>query len=94
VRILSLVRVTLAGTALLGLVDSARAAAQGVEPPAAEAEYTIGPADVLQIIVWKEPDLTRDVTVRFDGVVTVHCWATCARQDRRPRSSARRWLTV
>jgi polysaccharide export outer membrane protein len=52
-------------------VDSARAAAQGVEPPAAEPEYTIGPADVLQIIVWKEPDLTRDVTVRFDGVVTV-----------------------
>jgi polysaccharide export outer membrane protein len=33
--------------------------------------YTIGPADVLQIIVWKEPDLTRDVTVRLDGMITV-----------------------
>jgi polysaccharide export outer membrane protein len=35
------------------------------------SEYVIGPADVLQILVWKEPDLSRDVTVRFDGVVTV-----------------------
>ena len=39
--------------------------------PAAPAGYTIGPADVLQIIVWKEPDLTRDVTVRFDGMITL-----------------------
>jgi polysaccharide export outer membrane protein len=39
---------------------------------AAEVQpYTIGPADVLQINVWKEPDLSRDVTVRFDGMVTV-----------------------
>jgi polysaccharide export outer membrane protein len=35
------------------------------------AVYTIGPADVLQIIVWKEPELTRDVTVRFDGMITI-----------------------
>jgi polysaccharide biosynthesis/export protein len=43
------------------------AAARGPSAPG----YTIGPADVLQIIVWKEPDLTRDVTVRFDGMITV-----------------------
>jgi polysaccharide export outer membrane protein len=35
------------------------------------AVYTIGPADVLQIIVWREPELTRDVTVRFDGMITI-----------------------
>ncbi len=44
-------------------------------PPAAARPtstlYTVGPTDVLQIIVWKEPDLTRDVTVRFDGMITV-----------------------
>jgi polysaccharide export outer membrane protein len=32
--------------------------------------YTIGPSDVLRIIVWKEPDLTQDVTVRADGMIT------------------------
>jgi polysaccharide export outer membrane protein len=34
-------------------------------------EYRIGPADVLQLFVWREPDLTRDITVRVDGKVTV-----------------------
>ncbi len=38
--------------------------------PAALAGYTIGPADVLRIIVWKEPDLTLEVTVRVDGMIT------------------------
>jgi polysaccharide export outer membrane protein len=31
----------------------------------------IGPADVLRITVWKEPDLTLDATVRLDGMITV-----------------------
>jgi polysaccharide biosynthesis/export protein len=43
----------------------------GAQGSATPLDYNIGPADVLQIIVWKEPDLTRDVTVRFDGMVTV-----------------------
>lgn len=40
-------------------------------PRVSMPDYVIGPADVLQITVWKEPDLTRDVTVRYDGVLTV-----------------------
>lgn len=32
--------------------------------------YTIGPADVLKVIVWKEPDLALDATVRADGMIT------------------------
>ncbi len=33
--------------------------------------YTIGPSDILQVVVWKEPDLSRDATVRFDGMITM-----------------------
>jgi polysaccharide export outer membrane protein len=32
--------------------------------------YRIGPADVLNIYVWKEPELTRDITVLPDGKIT------------------------
>ncbi len=40
--------------------------------PAAQAgEYLIGPGDVLEIMVWKEPDLSRTVSVRLDGKISL-----------------------
>lgn len=33
--------------------------------------YTIQPSDVLEIFVWKEPELTRKVTVRPDGRISL-----------------------
>jgi polysaccharide export outer membrane protein len=36
-----------------------------------QADYLIGPGDVVQVFVWKEADLTRDVTVRSDGKMTL-----------------------
>jgi len=66
----------LAVAVALGQAASGAGAAQqpAAGTPGAKApspDYVIGPADTLQLIVWKEPDLTRVVTVRFDGMVTV-----------------------
>lgn len=43
------------------------------EPPTAFGAtlYRIGPGDRLELFVWKEPDLTRELLVRTDGMVTV-----------------------
>ncbi len=40
------------------------------EAPGAQL-YRIGPGDRLELFVWKEPDLTRELLVRTDGMVTV-----------------------
>ena len=38
---------------------------------AATGEYIIGPADVLEVMLWKEQDLSRQVHVRMDGRISV-----------------------
>jgi len=48
------------------------AAADSVEKPVAQdPNYIIGPQDVLDISVWKEPELTRTVPVRPDGKISM-----------------------
>lgn len=79
--------------AFLGLaalvVAPAPAAAQPPAPSRSaeqvEGDYVIGPGDVLQIFVWKEPDLTRDVTVRVDGKITVPLLGDLAAAGRTPQ---------
>lgn len=36
-----------------------------------EGAYKIGPGDVLKFFVWKEPDLSSELSVRIDGKVTI-----------------------
>ena len=49
---------------------SAAAIQQGFLTGPIYGEYLINPGDLLEIFVWKDPDLTRDVRVREDGQFT------------------------
>jgi polysaccharide export outer membrane protein len=59
------------------------------EPPKPEsADYLIGPGDVLEIFVWKNPDLSSDVPVRPDGKITTPLVQDIQAQGRRPTELA------
>jgi polysaccharide biosynthesis/export protein len=42
-----------------------------VTPPIVDADYKIGPQDVIRIDVWKEPDISRTIPVRPDGKISL-----------------------
>ena len=53
--------------AVIGILFGSETFAQA---PEQDSPYRIGPNDVLNIFVWKEAELTRDVTVMPDGKIT------------------------
>jgi polysaccharide export outer membrane protein len=66
----------LRGLSVLGLAASSLWASPQAAPakPAASVSssaYMVGPTDVLRVNVWREPELSVDVTVRLDGMITV-----------------------
>jgi polysaccharide export outer membrane protein len=62
--------IAVAGLALFaGPVTAGLPDARPVAPPA--EPYRIGAGDRLQLFVWREAELTRELTVRIDGFITV-----------------------
>jgi polysaccharide export outer membrane protein len=62
--------VVLAGVLLVTACGSSRASQRPDERPDA-GEYRIGREDVLEVVVWHEPELTRVVPVRPDGKISL-----------------------
>ena len=67
---------TAASLAMLLMAGAALAlAADDGKPPAStasgEAEYRLGAEDVIEVFVWKEPDLSTTVIVRPDGRISL-----------------------
>lgn len=79
---------------LMALSPAAGAAAQTPSPPRAESsiatppDYLIGAGDLLEIFVWKNPDLSVEVPVRPDGKVTTPLVADVQAQGRSPSELA------
>lgn len=49
----------------------AKAPSQSQPAATVDADYKIGPQDVLRIDVWKEPDISRTIPVRPDGKISL-----------------------
>lgn len=67
------------------------------EPDPRQAEYVVGPADVLRINVWKTPDLSVETTVRPDGTITLPLVGDIVAAGRTPsvlRGEIKRRLTT
>src|SRR5579872_6913259 len=51
--------------------NEAKAVVGAPAPTVSKSDYVIGTDDILQISVWKEPELSQTVTVRPDGKITL-----------------------
>jgi polysaccharide biosynthesis/export protein len=80
--------------ALLAAPAAARAQAQAEggaqagDPAAASPSYAIGPEDVIGVLVWREPDMSGDVTVRPDGKISLPLIGDLEAAGRTPESLA------
>ena len=60
-----------------------------IAPTYASTEYLIGLGDVLEIQVWKEPELTRPLTVRLDGRISLPLVGDIVAANKSPETLAR-----
>lgn len=84
-----------AACALLALCSPAvaatpEAASASLRPPIGDpAEYLIGPGDILQVFVWKNPELSSEAPVRPDGRITTPLVQDIQAQGKTPTELAR-----
>ena len=62
---------TTTGQIVAGQPGAAAPAGQPANPPAVSADYVIGARDGLSISVWKEPNVSGNVEVRPDGMISL-----------------------
>jgi polysaccharide export outer membrane protein len=78
-----------AALAAFGLAGSALGASAPRPPANAErAEYLIGPGDMLQVFVWRNPDLSVEAPVRPDGRITIPLVPDAQAQGKTPTELA------
>lgn len=72
-KFIVLIIVALMSLAVFGQTGESAAAAKTDEPKsvAVDSSYTIGPEDVINVAVWKEPDFSGTVPVRPDGKISL-----------------------
>lgn len=63
--------VTLVITIIWAVIFDSPAKGQQPPKPASSTEYVISVEDILDVHVWKEPELTREVLVREDGKISL-----------------------
>jgi polysaccharide export outer membrane protein len=51
--------------------DAAPSSVRGRGAPGETGSYLVGPEDLIEVFVWKEPELSTTVTVRPDGMITL-----------------------
>lgn len=81
-----LLAAVLATSSFSAVAKSASPVPEAPKPEA--ADYLIGPGDILQIFVWKNPDLSTEVPVRPDGRITTPLVQDIQAQGRRPTELA------
>ncbi|MDH4187151.1 MAG: polysaccharide export protein [Nitrospira sp.] len=80
----------LVATVLFGVVGCAEEKVNYKVELAAPSEFLLGPEDVLAVTVWKNQDLSRDVTIRPDGMISMPLIGDVPAADVTPNVLAKR----
>ena len=70
-RFTTLSRLTLISVLLVCLGNARQSSGAQTARPFGDSEFRLGPEDVIEVFVWKEPDLSTTAVVRPDGKVSL-----------------------